>query len=227
MSSAVLEKPRLCAWSWIHTTPHVTASISVHARHFSNRCDVYNMVKVVQTITVTGQIHSCLHYIHIHTHNKHMFVTTKHVFCHDNYTCRSKTFVATKLCIYFVMTKLLSHQMCVCHDKSFVATTTCLSWQKFCCVMHTFVVTKDVFSHDIHVCRYKSKRVMTKLFVVTKLCLSRQNYVCRDKRFVATSILLSRKKRCFVSTNTCLFVTTKMILVAAPANDISCSHVFH
>ena len=41
-------------------------------------------------------------------------------------------------------------------------------------------------------------------FVATKVCLSRQNYVCRDKRFVAT--------------NTC-FVATKIILVAAPAND--------
>ena len=59
--------------------------------------------------------------------------------------------------------------------------------------------------------------------VATKVCLLRQNYVCRDKylswqtfwhaknMFVATSMLLSQQKRCFV--------TTKIILVAAPAND--------
>ena len=41
--------------------------------------------------------------------------------------------------------------------------------------------------------------------------MSRQNYGCRDKRFVATSILSSRQKTCFV------FVATKMIRVAAPA----------
>ena len=52
------------------------------------------------------------------------------------------------------------------------------------------------------------------MFVATKVSLSRQNYVCRDKRFVATSILLSRR--------VCLdkfFVATKMIFVAALAND--------
>ena len=45
------------------------------------------------------------------------------------------------------------------------------------------------------------------------IILSRQKF-CRNKRvFVATSIVLSRQKTCFVA--------TKMVLVAAPANDMS------
>ena len=75
------------------------------------------------------------------------------------------------------------------------------------------------------VCRDKYR-----CFVATKVCLSRHKHVfiatnicrdksfvatktfCRDKRFVAASTLLSRQKTCFVA--------TKIILVAAPANDI-------
>ena len=57
----------------------------------------------------------------------------------------------------------------------------------------------------------------------TKLCLLRQNiFVATKNVFVATSILSSRQKTCFVATNTCLsqgFVATKTPLVAAPAND--------
>ena len=71
-------------------------------------------------------------------------------------------------------------------------------------------MTKDVFCCDKHV------------FVVTK--------ISNQTMFLATNILLSQKKTCFVMSNvfvntcllrqTCLsFVTTKMVLVAAPAND--------
>ena len=59
------------------------------------------------------------------------------------------------------------------------------------------------------------------IFVATKVSLSRQNFYGdknmfvprrKNKRsFVATSILLSRQKTCFVA--------TKMILVAASANN--------
>ena len=71
---------------------------------------------------------------------------------------------------------------------------------------------------------------------VTKLCWLRQNYVCRDKHvFVVTKVLLwqayfCRNKRRVLSWQTCVclnkrvcrdktFVTTKIILVAAPVND--------
>ena len=49
---------------------------------------------------------------------------------------------------------------------------------------HTFVMTKDVFCCNKHVCHDKSKLVATKV-------LSPQKYVCHDKCFVASSILLS------------------------------------
>ena len=69
------------------------------------------------------------------------------------------------------------------------------------------IMTKDVFWRDKHV------------FVVTKvrLCkkkLSRQAYICCNKRCV-----LSRQTSVCVCHNK-TFVTTKMILVAAPASDI-------
>ena len=75
------------------------------------------------------------------------------------------------------------------------------------------VETKHVF------CRDKSMLVATSIifsqqniFVVTKLrVLLRQTRICRDKHV-------------FVATNTCLlrlFVATKVILMAAPANDRS------
>ena len=56
--------------------------------------------------------------------------------------------------------------------------------------------------------------------------LSRQKYVCRKniiffspQKFFAPSILLSRQKMCFVFCRDKIFVATKIILVAAPAND--------
>ena len=67
----------------------------------------------------------------------------------------------------------------------------------------SFVGTKYVF------CRDKSMAKNT--------CLSRQK-ICL-KNTVSTNIILSRQKTCFVATNTCV-VETKMIIVAAPANDI-------
>ena len=78
--------------------------------------------------------------------------------------------------------------------------------------------------HKYHFGRDKS--FVDKSMLVVMKVLSRKNYVCRDKTFVTTyicrdkhnfgSILLSRQKTCFVATNA---FATKMILVAAPAND--------
>ena len=52
---------------------------------------------------------------------------------------------------------------------------------------------------------------VTKYFCHDKNILSRETQFCRDKSFVASSVLLSQQKTCFVA--------TKMILVAAPASD--------
>ena len=89
-----------------------------------------------------------------------------------------------------------------CHDKTFVVTY-------FCC-NKTFVMVRQ------------------------KVCLLRQTHVCRNNFCHDKNILLQqnfwRSKHTFVTSNTCLsqqthvchdktFVVTKMIPVAAPAND--------
>ena len=43
-------------------------------------------------------------------------------------------------------------------------------------------------------------------------------FCCEKSKLVAINILLSEQKTCFVASNT-VFLATKMILVAAPAND--------
>ena len=99
-----------------------------------------------------------------------------------------------------------------------VATKFCLSRQKVC--HGKYVATEHVFRF---LCRDRTRLLSRQnyastVFIATKVCLSRQNYVCRDK-------LLSRQKTCFVVTNTFCrdkhktFVASKMILMAAPAND--------
>ena len=54
-----------------------------------------------------------------------------------------------------------------------------------------------------------------KTFVVTKLCLSRQ--ICRDETLVAKNVLSQQAYVCRDKRR--IFVATKMIPVAAPAND--------
>ena len=66
------------------------------------------------------------------------------------------------------------------------------------------VATKQVTYVAANSCRYKR-------FVATKICLSRQTYFCRDKG----SILSLQTRVCRDKT----FVATKVILVAATAND--------
>ena len=89
------------------------------------------------------------------------------------------------------------HKNHFCRDKntSFVATKV-LSRLTFCCDK-AFVAINIILSRQAYFCRDKH------VFVVTD--------ICRDKSFVAASLLVSRQ--------TCVFVSTKLILVAAPAND--------
>jgi len=123
----------------------------------------------------------------------------------------------------FVVTKACLLQQNVCHDKIMFVMT-----KYFCRNKHIFVVTK-VLSRQAYFChdkrcvltRGKSKLLVTKLLSQQKLCLSQfvttkvllwQEYFCCDKRHV-----LSRHTR--VCCDNHIFVATKMILVAAPAND--------
>ena len=79
--------------------------------------------------------------------------------CRKYHFCRDKSFVTTSL--------LLSRQTRVCRDKTCFLSQqkhTCLLQQKFCHGKHTFVVTKDVFCRNKHVC-------LDKKFVATKIIL--------------------------------------------------------
>ena len=105
----------------------------------------------------------------------------------------STIFAATKVC--------LPRQNHVCCDKTFAATNICP-------VKHVFVTTSILLSwqrmfflRQTRVC-HKSKLVMT--------------YICHDKSSVTTKICLSQQNFCC---NKHTFVVTKMILVAALAND--------
>ena len=144
--------------------------------------------------------------------------------------------------IIFVATKVLSRQTPLLSRQK-----ACLPRQNFCCDKIMCVSTKYIFVEKKHVF-YRDKSMLTfvatnifcrdNIFVADKHnfvapkpfsretyfrhdktpLLSRQKYACRPTKplsrqiyLVAASILLSRQKRCFVA--------TKMILVAAPAND--------
>ena len=110
--------------------------------------------------------------------DKHMFVMTKYVFC-----CKKYMLVATKYCLYD------------CHNKTFAATNTC-------CNKHNFVMTKvlswqKMFCHNKH------------LFVTTKHIVMTKDVFCCDKRVCCNKHVWHNKT----------FVATKMIFVAAVAND--------
>ena len=91
-----------------------------------------------------------------------------------------------------------------CRDKSmFVTTNMIFSRQNICRYKLTFVATKHIFSWQKYACGDKH------VFVTTN--------ICRDKRFVPTKIFC-RDKHNFVCRDK-TFVESKLILVAAPAND--------
>ena len=92
----------------------------------------------------------------------------------------------------------------------FVSTKVCLSRQTYFCRDKTFVAT-NIYC-DKRNFAYKTSLLMSRQTRVATKVLSRQAYFCRDKRrFFATNTCLSRQTK--------IFVSTKMIFVAAPAND--------
>ena len=101
--------------------------------------------------------------------------------------------------------------MCLSRQNtSFVATKVCLSRQKLSrqtrvCRYTSFILTSILLLRKTRVCRDKS------MLVATRLCLSRQIFVVTN--VLSPQAFFSRQNVC------CVFVATKMILVAAPAND--------
>ena len=93
--------------------------------------------------------------------NKHMFVGTKHVFCHNK--------------SMLTVTKLLSQQNYVCHDKIF------LMWFFFFC-WQIFVLTNTCLLLQQMLCDNKHTNVNRRV-------LSWRSCVCHDKTFVATKMI--------------------------------------
>ena len=148
--------------------------------------------------------------------NKHDFVATKHLSLQAYFCCDEYNFVVPK--------KFLSWQKYACRDKHvFVAINICIdkrfvTTKIFCRDKHDFVATKHLSLQAYFCCDEYNFVVPKHIFVVTKVCLSRQTRVlsrqalfCRDKRRVLSSKIRVCRDRTFVA--------TKMILVAAPAND--------
>ena len=113
--------------------------------------------------------------------------------------------ISVATCVYQDKTRLLSRQ------KYFVATTPFLR--------QIFVATNTILyaCRDKNVFSRKNLSLQT-YFVVTNIIMVRQKF-CRGKHtFVATKDVVCRNKHVFVCCDK-TFVTTNIILVAAPAND--------
>ena len=155
--------------TWKLSNQWVANIYYMHVRSIVSRLLAYHWRELPQVSFLSWQ--NFCHNKHVFFwRDKHMFVVTKHVFCHNK--------------SMLVVTKIF------CHDKhNFVATNIILSWQKFCHDKHTLAMTKDMFV-------VTSTFIATKLylwwqkmgFVATNLhfCLSRQN-VCRDKNYTCSS----------------------------------------
>ena len=105
--------------------------------------------------------------------------------------------------VCFVSTKVLSRQ-----NASSVVTKVCRTRQNFCRDKIMFVA---ICVLSTHICCDKHVFVATKASMSQTKRLPRQTHFCCDKTLVATGLHLSRQNTGFVA--------TKMILVAAPAND--------
>ena len=117
--------------------------------------------------------------------------------------CRNKGFVTTNT--------YLSRQTRVCRDK-----TRLLSRQKYACRGKIFVATKLCLLRQI--CFIKTSVATTKhLSRQQNFSRDKTKYFCCDKyTSVATKDMFCRNKHTFVKH---VFVATKMIFVAALAND--------
>ena len=161
-------------------------------------------------------------------HDKHVFVKDKTcLLLWQKYVCRDKKKLSWQKQAGFQVWMCVKVTLWILLAEAAIQVSFLLR-QKFCCDKHVY--------HDKHV------------FVKDKTCLlSRQKYVCRDKvflswqkfchdkhSFVTTKVLswqayFCHGKRCFVTTNMCVswqtccdksFVLTKIMLVAASANNI-------
>ena len=127
----------------------------------------------------------------------------------QKYTCLSRqntSFVVTKVCLLWQKFCFGKHIFVM--TNSFVMTKVLSRQAYFCLNKHMFVVTKHVFGHD------KSMLVIYKYLLRQKFChskniLSWQTYFCHNKSLSQQAYFCCDKT----------FVVTKMILVAAPAND--------
>ena len=114
-------------------------------------------------------------------------------------------YIATNSCLsrqtYFLSRQNFSR------NKYVSAINVILSRQKFCRDKLTFVSTNTCLSRQ-NFCR---RRYRDKIMFVVRKVLSRQKYFCREK----TRVCREKTRICWDKT----FVTTKMVLVAVPAND--------
>ena len=187
-------------WVVVVDVQHINDHLSLRdhiCRGDRAKCYWSLLIRHLPEILTTSTL-LCWHYVY------HRQVVTKHVFC-----CDKSMLVVTKVLLrksYGCCNKIFLSQQNFCHGKhNFVATSILLLWQTHVC------------SDKTHVLSWQKYACWDKTFVMTNI------FFC-DKGFVSTSILLFPQKMCSVMINTCLswqnFFVTKIILVAASANDI-------
>ena len=202
-------------------------SLGLHQRFCTQPCN-----RDDQRATTTAKLHwTSTQFGHktLHLSNYHWQELPQVSFLlRQKFCCDKHVFVATNTCLWQQNTSFAATKVCLLWQ-IFVETRLCLLQQKFCCDKHMFVMTKVLLGPA---CFWRNK---------TKLLLW-QNYVCHNKYllwqkfchnkhifvatklwqktcFVATKDALCQDKHMFVVTN--VFSTaTKMLLLAAPANDI-------
>ena len=114
------------------------------------------------------------------------------------------------------------------HNKSFVMTNMSLPWQNRSFDVTKVCLSSQNFCRNKHICHDKFCWESLLLLWQTRVCCNKTclllqlKYACCNKTFAMTNMCLSRQTFLLQQNYVChdkTFVETKIILVAAPAND--------
>ena len=134
--------------------------------------DKYHWLELPQVSFLSWQ--KFCHDKHVYC-DKHMFVATKHIFCHDKSmlvmtSYNTLTFVTINTCLSWQDRSFVVTKVCLSLSQQIlVVTNIILSRQMFCRDNHNFVTTKLVFLQQAYFRRYKRCVLSRQTFVATKM----------------------------------------------------------